>query len=155
MLHKKNLLTIFFLGAFIFSHAQQNQTGKVKVLTPYTYNKAVASDNVVLTINKTGDEITVTANTSARVGFAWSPKGVQKLSGKLIFTNGAETKFELPRGSFGGAILKLNDNQSGTTIKSTTLSADGSFGFTGVPNGTYQLVLKDIVVAKGWKVGGE
>jgi len=155
---KKVLLIIACLSAFAFSYAQTGQTEKklkVKELDCH-----LCGTYAEFTISKSGDNINVSERGLKSTGV----KGCDNcnVSGKITFTGGAEASF-VPHGVTNSATGMRNISTVialppiGGAVKTTTLNADGSFSFTGLPKGTYQLSLGDAanIIVKGWKVGGE
>ena len=158
MLLKKILLACTCLSIFDFTQAQ---TEKKVALRPIIIEIS-NSDNVELSISKSGDNINVTGRGIRSAGV----KGCDNcnVSGKITFTGGAEKT--VIRGGYGmankavapaviQALVGLTDEKTGRLVKTAKLNADGSFSFTGVPKGTYKLSVDDNTVATGWRIGGE
>ena len=152
MLKKRSLLLIAFIGAFGFSQAQQGQTEKMALIKKdWIVAPSVTGNNLVFTIVKAGDNINVTARGVRSEGV----KGCDNcnISGKIVLSSGAEVLYKR------GTKITFPPNcflSNGKISMTAVLNADGSFNFTNVPKGTYQLSIGDNnVIAKGWKIGGE
>jgi len=149
MLLKKIFLAFTCMAAFSFSQAQ---TEKMILKKKYSVAENISGENMAFTISKSGDNITVKGNSSANARFQGNYSGL--VSGKITFSGGAEETFK--RGTkitFPPNCLTLSNGQN-VNIKGN-LNADGSFKFTGVPKGTYKLIINEQIIAEGWKIGGE
>ena len=114
-----------------------------------------AGNEVVFTIAAAGDAINVTARRSRAKIKANNP-----LRGKIIFNPGdvAENFRSTAAGSTNRSVWftpTRDKGQGGSAVKTSSLNADGSFEFTDIPTGTYEVMLGGKLIAKGLRIGGE